>query len=60
MASPLKTKQMGTETLTKREVESVYAGIKKFDLKSPALDCAFLADELVQARLPNFASAVGG
>src|SRR5437870_10795162 len=47
-------------SLPECEDESLNAGIKELDLKTPVLYLAFLADELVQTRLLNLASAVRG
>ena len=46
------------EFLTKREVKSLNAGIKKFDLKSPVFYLSLLPDELIETRLANLAGAV--
>src|SRR6266850_909343 len=47
-------------SLPECEDESLNAGIKELDLKTPVLYLAFLADELIQTRLLNLAGAVRG
>ena len=48
------------KSLSKREVKGLNAGIEEFNLEGSIYDWTFLADELIEPGLPNFAGAIRG
>jgi hypothetical protein len=46
--------------LAKRERKRLNSGIEEFDLESPVFCATLLSDELIEARLANFAGTVRG
>ena len=48
------------KSLSKREVKGLNAGIEEFNLEGSIYDWTFLADELIEPGLPNFARAIRG